>query len=246
MQAYFIIPVLLLSSVSYSQEPLFNEPPAAIQVTTDVWPGFTDNDETGAYFDLIKLIYQPYQTQLDVSFTSYSRALLLVRQKKADLTLGVSTEHSDNLLMSEQPIDQDKIYAVYHPDKLARPTIDKLPAYRLAWNLAYDFGSILGVSNDGYEVASVQHGLDLVLNGRVDIYLAEHSQVLFHLKESNSNLAPLAGIWLASDDIYVGFANNKRGRLLKKIWDKRHRELMNSGELQTFYSHYQEFYLPAK
>lgn len=244
MLAYFVVPMLLLSSMGISQESPLSQPPAEIQVTTDVWPGFTDDDETGAYFDLIKLIYQPYKTQLDVSFTTYSRALLLVRQKKSDMTLGVSAEHREGLLLSALPIDQDKIYAVYHSGQIARPTLEKLSGYRLAWNLAYDFGRILGVDNNGYEVSDVQQGLELVRNGRVDIYLAEHSQVTFHLKESNSKLPPLAGAWLASDDIYAGFANTKRGQQLKKIWDKRFKQLLNSGELQKFYQQYQEFHLP--
>ncbi|MDP5136123.1 transporter substrate-binding domain-containing protein [Rheinheimera baltica] len=214
-----------------------------IHVATEQWQGFTHEDHSGAYFDLIRLIYQPYPFQLKVTLSNYNRALTLVRQHKADITLAVSGHNSGRFLLSARPIDQDKIVAIYHPNFLQFTTVADLKPLRLAWNLAYDFGTILNLPRVGYEVLSVQQGVELVKKQRIDVYLAEQSQLDHYFKSKKKQLNPLQLKAIAADDIYIAFADTSAGQQLKRIWDQRFNALLASGELQQFYQQYSDFYL---
>ncbi|KKO45494.1 hypothetical protein WG68_10665 [Arsukibacterium ikkense] len=243
MLVSLLLPLLFLCQVpanNLSQPVALPEP---IQLSTEQWPGFTEQDQSGAYFDLIRLIYQPYQPRLQVTFTNYNRALTLVRQQKSDMTLAVSGHNGTDLLLSARPIDQDKIVVIFHPGRHQLHSIEDLKPLQLAWNLAYDFGSILGLTNAGYEVLSVEHGIELTLNQRVDAYLAEQSQFAHYADTHSMQLAPLVATLIAEDNIYAAFANTEQGKKLKCIWDSRFQALLESGELQHFYQQYHNFYL---
>ncbi len=246
MLVTLMLPLLFLCQVPANTLLPGDKLAEPIQLSTEQWQGFTHEDHSGAYFDLVRLIYQPYEPRLQVNFTNYHRALTLVRQQKSDMTLAVSGHNSSQLLLSEWPIDQDKIVVVYHPARHQLHSIDDLKALRLAWNLAYDFGSILGLTNSGYEVLSVEHGIELTLNQRIDAYLAEQSQIAHYIQTHPDKLTPLVVTPIAEDNIYAAFANSENGKLLKCIWDSRFKTLLDSGELPQFYQQYNDFYPPLK
>lgn len=135
---------------------------------------------------------------------------------------------------------------IYHPDRHQLNSIDDMKSLQLAWNLAYDFGNILGLNNTGYEVLSLEHGIELTLNQRIDAFLAEQSQLAYVVEHHPDQLAPLVAKLIATDDIYAAFADNASGQLLKCIWDSRFQSLLESGELQLFYQQYADFYLIPK
>lgn len=246
MLTSLLLPLLLMCQATAASTVQANDLDDVIHVSTEQWHGFTHADHTGAYFDLIRLIYQPYRSRLQITFTNYNRALTLVRQHKTDMTVAVSGHNSTGLLLSKQPIDQDKIMVIYHPERHQLNSIDDMKSLQLAWNLAYDFGNILGLNNTGYEVLSLEHGIELTLNQRIDAFLAEQSQLAYVVEHHPDQLAPLVAKLIATDDIYAAFADNASGQLLKCIWDSRFQSLLESGELQLFYQQYADFYLIPK
>lgn len=214
-----------------------------VHISTEQWQGFTHQDHSGAYFDLVRLLLPPEQYKLKVTFTNYNRALALVRQQKADMTLAVSGHNSKNLLLSAKPIDQDQIVAIYHPEVHQLNTVADLKSLRLAWNLAYDFGAILGLASVGYEVPSVQNGVELALNQRIDVYLAEQSQIEHYEQSGQLTLRPLVAKTIAADDIYAAFANNESGQRLKCLWDQHFDAALANGQLKQLYQRHANFYL---
>jgi len=241
MLAYFVLPVMLLCQPA---TPALLQPASSdtsIELSTEMWQGFTELDQSGAYFDLVRLIYQPHQPQLKISFTNFNRALTLVRQHKADMTLAVSAHDSEQLLLSEWPIDEDQIVAIYHPQQHQISSAADLASLRLAWNLAYDFGAILGLKTQGYEVPSVAQGIELVLKQRIDVYLAELSQYDYY-RQQHPGL-PLTSQLIASDPIFAAFATTDKGLQLKCLWDQRFKTLAANGELQQLYQRHRDFNL---
>lgn len=249
MLSALLLPVLLLcqtvdaGTAAGSSPPLV---PQVVHISTEQWQGFTHPDHSGAYFDLIQLLFPPDQFKLEVTFTNYSRALNLVRQHKADITLAVSGHNAEGMLLSERPIDQDKIVAIYHPQHHQLNDVEDLKPLRLAWNLAYDYGAILGLASLGYEVQSVQHGVELALNQRIDVYLAEQSQIEHYVQSGQLSLWPLVAKSIAADNIYAAFANNANGQRLKCLWDQRFEAALANGQLQLLYQRHANFYLPKQ
>ncbi len=241
---------LLLFSFLVSHT-VFAEPkaPAELHISTPVWPGFTNADSSGAYADLFRFIYQKEQTQLVWHFSNYSRAIALVQQGKYHMVPGLSAYKSPRqhnaLVLSEQPFDTDLIVAIYNPSHTTAPELTKLQHYKLAWDLAYDLHLVLGLTEKGYEVPDIKQGLELVKNRRVDIYLAEKSELLQYLQgETPIKLQPLLYKELLRDPIYLAFADNEAGLAFKTIWDQRFNELYKTGQLKTFYRRYPQLTLP--
>ena len=243
MLASFVLPVMLLCQSAAELPAPTDVKKLSIELTTEMWSGFTEPDQTGAYFDLVNLIFQPWQPKLKVQFTNFNRAVTLVKQGKADMTLAVSGHDSDDVLLSQHPIDKDQLIAIYNP-KLHKVTqINDLQPLRLAWNLAYDFGAIIGLNNQGYEVPSVAQGIELVLNKRIDVYLSEQSQYEYYLRQRSNEALPLEAVAIGSDPIYAAFAKTDKGLQLKCLWDSRFQTLAQTGELQQLYQRYSAFHL---
>ena len=233
-------------------EPLFADQkvPLQLHISTPVWPGFTNADGSGAYADLFQLIYLSEQVELVWHFSNFGRAINLVQQGKYHMVPGLSAHESISkrqaLLLSAQPFDFDLIVAVYDPEHMAAPHLQQLKQHKLAWDLAYDLHLLLDLPEKGYEVLSIKQGVGLVKNGRVDIYLAEKSELLQYLQgETPVKLQPLQYKELLRDPIYLAFADNAAGRTFKTIWDQRFSELYKTGQLKTFYRRYPQLTLPT-
>ena len=214
-----------------------------VRLVTKQWPGYTNTDLSGGYFELVQLVLPATQFQIKTQFSNFNRAVILVQKEQAELVLAVTRVDGKQLLLSEFPMDADTIVAVY-PDNFeaagatAALTLAQLPKYRLAWDLAYNYGQALGLQVKGYEVTDVNQGLELVSKGRVDVYLAEQSDLelpgamvlLQHLKLQQTQIQQLP--------VYVGFPRSAKGLKLKRYWDQQFRLLLQQGKLQTLYRAY--------
>ncbi len=224
--------------------------PAELHISTPVWPGFTNADGSGAYANLFRLIYPKEQVQLVWHFSNYGRAIALVQQGKHHMVPGLSAHESikqhNSVLLSAHPFDFDLIVAIYHPEHTAPPRLEQLKQHKLAWDLAYDLHLVLGLKEKGYEVLDIKQGLELVKNRRIDIYLAEKSELQQYLQgETPMKLQPLEYKELLKDPIYLAFADNEAGRSFKEIWDRRFINLYKTGQLKQFYRDYPQLTLPT-
>lgn len=217
-----------------------------IQISTPIWPGFINADGTGAYIELFELVLADEQREFSLHFSNFGRAIQLVQQGKSHMVPGLSAAESKGLLLSAHPFDFDLIMAIYHPQHSKTPTLSTLATHKLAWDLAYDLHLVLGLPEKGYEVLNIKQGIELVRNRRVDIYLAEKSELQQYLQaETQMDLSPLSSTELARDAIYLAFANTKEGRAFKGLWDKNYLKLYRTGQLKTFYRRYPQLILPT-
>ncbi|OBP16739.1 hypothetical protein A5320_05000 [Rheinheimera sp. SA_1] len=222
-----------------------------VRLVTKQWPGYTNADHSGGYFELVQLVLPLTHYQLAIQFSNFSRAVILVQKQQAELVLAVTRVDGKQLLLSEYPIDADTIVAVYRdnllPANATQPlTLAQLAKYRLAWDLAYNYGQAIGLDVQGYEVADVAQGLDLVKNGRVDVYLAEQSDL-----EIVESLTKLQQLKLQQSEIlqlpvYVGFPRSAKGLQLKRFWDQQFKLLLKQGELHNLYAKYPGMVLATK
>ncbi len=69
---------LCLSNASFGRD---------VTVLASKWQHYTNEDGTGIYFDLLRLIY--HESDLSIEITDYHRCLNLFKQEKADILIGV-------------------------------------------------------------------------------------------------------------------------------------------------------------
>lgn len=204
----------------------------SIHITTGVWPGFTEPNEQGAYFELIKLLF-PDDTRLEVTYTGFNRTVKMVEEQQADMVLGVGLNESEQLYLSAQPFDIDQIAVLFKPERLKFEKPAELAGYQLVTQRGYNYEMVLGITTQSYEVDSITTGVNLVRTGRVDAFLVEKTEL--EGKLNASQIEDMQLVFLAGEPIYIGFVKNERGAALKTWWDQQFQKHYQSGQLQTLY-----------
>ncbi len=218
----------------------------SVLVATEHWPGYSNADGSGAYFELARLVLPPQQFVLTWQLMPFGRAIVAVEKAQADIVFAVAPQDSSLLLFSAAAMDSDRIMAVYRRDSgLQLPLSEaQLAGLRLSWRLAYNYGQVLGVPAAGYEVPDVWQGLKLVQSGRVDMFLAEQSELAEPRYQAMLQQELATGL-LRQSAIYVGFSPTPRGRQLKQQWDERWQRLQGSPAQLAFYQQYPGMQVPA-
>lgn len=213
----------------------------SVHIATGLWPGFTEPNQQGAYFELLKLVF-PSETHFKVSYTSYNRSVQMVAQQQADMVLGIGLQDSPTLPHSALPFDLDKIVVLFKPARLHVKQSHDLANYTLATQRGYNYHMTLGINAQNYEVDDIATGVSLVRNDRVDAFLVEKTELQSQM--DIEQLGDLSMVLLAGEPIYIGFANNERGKQLKAWWDQQFLHLYQSHQLQLFYQQYVDMELP--
>lgn len=218
----------------------------SVRLATEHWPGYSNPDGSGAYFELIRLVLPPAQFAMQWQLMPFGRAIVAVEKGQADIVFAVAPQDSALLLLSAAAMDSDRIVAVYRRDSgLQLPLSEaQLAGLRLSWRLAYNYGQVLGVSSHGYEVPDVMQGLKLVQSGRVDVFLAEQAELDEPIYQTLLQQGLGSGL-VRQTAIFAGFAPTPQGRQLKQHWDTRWRQLQGSEELQAFYQRYPGMRVPV-
>lgn len=211
-----------------------------VKVITAEWPEFTNRDLSGSYFDYLRMVLPPEQYTFQVEFSNFGRAISALEKQQADLTFGLTHTDAPTALRANIPYDSDRIIAIYMPElqgltSLKNMSLQSLNSFRLAWDLAYNYGAAMGLISEGYQVTSPEQGVNLVVSKRVDIYLAEHGDLTEPHVQALLKNPSIRQEQILQIPVFVGFANNSRGQALKKVWDARVRELKTNGELAQFY-----------
>ncbi len=217
-----------------------------VVIETIVWPGFTNADGSGVYFDLIRQVLPPKDFPLDIRINHLGRAWLTVQRGQADLGLGLTQYdiQAFQLERSELPYDEDVIVAQYLPSQVSAATLNPtgLATLRLGWEKSYNYGTALHIDAVGYEVDSPTHAVELLLAQRIDVYLAESVDLTGVQKKLKS--AGIQQQWLANVPVYLGFSPTPQGRQLKQLWDQRVKLQWENGDMLRFYQRFPQLKPP--
>jgi len=217
-------------------------------LVTKHWPGYTNQDLTGGYFELIQLLLPADQVTLKIELTGFGRAVLMVQKQQADMVLAVTAHDGQQMLLSAHPIDADIVMAVYHrdfkvPNDAADLSLSHLTQLRLGWEKGYNYGQALALDTAGYEVEDAVQGLEMLNKGRLDVYLAEAFDLTAPAAQLLSRQLALKQQHLTEIPIYIGFSRSARGQVLKSIWDQQFALFARTGELQKFYQRYPNMHI---
>lgn len=240
---FLLVALYLPWVVNAADEPSVNLPQLSIKSThiaTGMWPGFTELNEQGAYFELIKMLL-PADTHFNVTYTAYNRAVKMVEDQQADMVLGVGFCICSSLQLSAQPFDVDQIAVLFKPARITFNDVKDLENYQLVTQRGYDYDLALGIKPQSYEVDNITTGVNLVKTDRIDAFLVEKTELFG--KFSINQLEDMEVVLLAGEPIYIGFANNERGAALKAWWDQQFAKYYQTGQLQIFYQQHSDMTL---
>ncbi|MBV1919559.1 MAG: transporter substrate-binding domain-containing protein [Pseudomonadales bacterium] len=205
-----------------------------LKVVTDEWEGYTSKEGKGYYMDLLRAIYNDPADSLNISVLPYARSLAMVKNGTADMVLGVYFGEIPNKHMAAYVVEQDLVDVVVSSATAKDwKGMVSLEGKAVLAKIGYAFDAITDVKMKYTEKTALANMLKMVSAGRADAVL-----------DYKAGLEPLMeGAGLAKDKytiiesvlsspIYFGFADTPKGIAAKATFEKRFKELYESGDIK--------------
>lgn len=215
--------------------------PTQVRIAAETWPGHTEVDGSGMAWDIFRLVFEPAGVQLQVQHVPYTRSIGLVQRGEADAWVGsYLNEVRHQVFYPRWNYDFDQIVALGLKSTPV-PTLDNLGSFRLVWVRGYEYQRYLPNLHQYREVIRRSGILGMLDQGHADLYidaLGEVSDILAATAEpSRYRMTPLTTL-----PLYLGFADNPRGRALAELFDQRMEQLVADGSLRPIFKRWQQPY----
>jgi polar amino acid transport system substrate-binding protein len=220
-----------------------------IRLITSEWPGYTNKDGTGLYFDVIKAVYEPEGIQIKFELVPWKRAQAMVK-KTADAIVGETIMPEEDYLYPQWPIDIEELTVMFKKGKAAEWKGEaSLENKTVSWIRGYDFQTFLNVNMTIREIDDLRSGLLMLENDRIDFLVDYIDGIEEEAQNIQKTLNPkfdLAQYQMESlrvgEKVYVAFVNSERGKKLVEIFDRRMAQLYESGVLDTMYKNFTQWH----
>ncbi|MDC7220790.1 MAG: transporter substrate-binding domain-containing protein [Spirochaetales bacterium] len=206
---------------------------------TEIWKGFTDEDGSGLYTQVLTRIFDLEEIELETHIYPFSRALHLTENGELDLAGGIpkNSKLGENCLQARYPIVVSRFSAFYNK-KNTGPLrdVDSLRDKKIICTLSV--GEMIGLKEDEYEVVTTRdQAINLVLIGRYDVYIDDEKvlQTTMETYEHQFNRNEYASPVVATKGWYMIATDSRRGREILDIFDRGMETLIKTGELITLY-----------
>jgi polar amino acid transport system substrate-binding protein len=207
-----------------------------ITVISESWDGATNHDGSGLYWDIVQKVYEPLGYTVVKKYASYAKSVEAVRMDRADLWLGSYKDEKDFALYPKYHFDQAVILAVFHSELFEKWKGQKsLEGLRVAWMRGYDYGKYLSANVVSQEVNQLANGLKLLKSERIDVFIDNKKDLIEPMQRyrlDNDNYMKKIILQLK---LYPAFSNSKKGKELRKVWDERMKELIETTEFKELY-----------
>lgn len=215
--------------------------PTQVRIAAETWPGHTEADGSGMAWDIFRAVFEPAGVQLDIQSVPYTRSIGLVQRGEADAWVGsYLNEVSYRVFYPRWSYDFDQIVAL-GLKRTAVPTLENLGSFRLAWMRGYEYQRYLPNLHQYREIIRRNGIVGMLDQGHADFYLdalGEVNDVLNSAAEPSRYRITL----LTNLPLYLGFADNARGRVLAELFDRRMDELVANGSLRPIFKRWQQPY----
>lgn len=209
-----------------------------IHLISEEWEGATNEDGTGLYWDLFRLIYEPVGIQVHVGTFPYIRTVRLIQAQQADAQVGSYNGEIEGVLYPRYHFDVDRVVAVFLKEKPVEWEGEQtLNGKLVGWIRGYDYDQYLESVVQKYEVNNRASGLKMLLYDRLDFFLDALTDVEDELnKEYLKDHAEKFRIERTLNlKLYLAFANNERGKTLMNIFDERMEFLLATGQIEQLF-----------
>ena len=87
--------------------------PTEIKLVSEAWVNGAQEDGTGIYWDIMRLVYEPLGIKVEYNTTDYARSVALVKQGEMDAWLGSYLNEEQNIIYPKWHFDADVVVALY-------------------------------------------------------------------------------------------------------------------------------------
>ncbi|MCR8923273.1 transporter substrate-binding domain-containing protein [Dasania sp. GY-MA-18] len=257
---YLVTALLLLSAMAEQ----YSSPPAGsasrtqatkiLYVAADVWLGDTNADGSGAYYDIIRRLFEPLGYRIQHRVLPMRRGIAAIHSgAEIDILLADwSREHlrlggqyqMDRVLIPEHPMSVEYVIASFPPQSTLRwADIATDKSKRVAWVKGYNYHKHLALDEHAItRISNSTQGIKMLYTGHIDCFLDDQTEVSRLLKQDKFKKVSLRQEVVMMRKLYPIFHNDKEGRALMHKYDEGMAALISSGEIYPLYLRYGKNY----
>ncbi|WP_338478633.1 transporter substrate-binding domain-containing protein [Pseudomonas trivialis] len=230
VRPWLLILLCVVAPLVHAQEPPV---PGKILLASEEWDNYTNRDGSGLGWEVLRRVFEPAGIALQTRSVPYTRSVGLTRRGEVDGWVGSYRDETEGVLYPKLPFDADHVYALGLSTTPA-PTPATVGNYRLAWVRGYKYEDYLSNVHRFNQIQRRDGILPMLEHGRADFYIDSLTEARYVLSQADDpgkfRLTPIIEL-----PLYVGFANNERGRALMAVYDQRMAALVKSGELKPIF-----------
>ena len=146
--------------------------PQTIQVVTESWLGYTNEDGSGFYFDILKIIFPEKDWKVAIEIVPFSRVRYLLNHDRADMALGFYDGDTTKALFSDQPVEVDSVDIALTPEMAEIwQGLESLSFKKVQALLEYRYDEFVDFPMYYEESSNLLEMLDRVNRGKIDAVL---------------------------------------------------------------------------
>lgn len=238
--------ILAIFSLFLLYQPILSSEIKKLDIACPEWEGYTNKDGTGAYWEVVKTVFEPAGIKVKVKIVPWNRALYLMKSKSIDALVGdyyYPEKAGKEYLYPRWHLSvEDSIVTVFKTNKFPNWNSEKAGIFEnhtIGWIRGYGFEKTIFkmIKIKHNEISKLASGLKMLDNDRIDAIVDYRSTILPAAKDAKINLDrgyQIKTIQLGSL-LYVIFSNTARSRTLLRIWDNRMDKLVKNGKIKQIY-----------
>lgn len=207
--------------------------PTEIIMASEEWANATNRDGTGLYWDIFRAVYEPVGIKTKFIIQSFNGSVSLVIKNRVDAAVGVYPELIEDALFSQYPFVKDYVLVLFKKNRVGQWSGQKtLKDKKVAWIKGYAYDKYLEVPVVKEEFNRRENILRRLDQDKVDFFMDTRNDMESVLNQGIIEVSHYTVETVLDLDRYLVFANNAKGRTLKKIFDHRFPRLVQSGEIE--------------
>ena len=220
--------------------------PKEIFIVSESWEELTNKDGSGLYFDLARMIYEPAGIRVKIKIYPYNRSSVMVKKKRADAWLGSYLDEEDYAIYPKYYFDHDVVTAMYKKKKFPKfEGLKSLTDKDVCWIRGYDYDEYITVPIKKHERNDRKSILQSLEKDRFDIFLDAKYDMTDAIEKFKFDTSEYAFNEIFKHKLYPAFRDDERGKILRDIWDKNFKVVLDDGSLKKLYIKHklEEYYL---
>jgi len=233
-----VIGITLLVFLCPGTAPVTAGPnPTEIIMASEEWINATNRDGTGLYWDILRAVFEPVGIKTKFIIQSYDGSVRLVKKNRVDAAVGIYPERIQGTLFSQYPLIKDYVLVLFKKNKLRQWNgQESLQNKNVAWIKGYAYDEYLEVPVIKREFDNRDHILRRLDDDQVDFFLDTRNDMESVLNRGIVEVSRYTVETILELDRYLVFADSRRGRQLRKIFDYRFPRLVKSGEIERLFT----------
>jgi polar amino acid transport system substrate-binding protein len=173
----------------------------------------------------------------DLRIKSIDGSVKLVKKNQVDAAVGIYPDRVQGTLFSQFPFVKDYVLVLFKKNKLNQWNgLESLQNKKVAWIKGYAYDDYLEVPVTKREFSNRDNILRQLDSDQLDFFMDTRNDMESVLSKGIVEVSHYTVETVLELDRYLVFADNRKGKRLKRIFDNRFPYLVKSGEIEKLFA----------